>query len=114
MSDYVAPNIDTYGVMLPYTPVHHLLLEDQDLLIMTSANLSDEPLVAGNREALRDLGSIADYFLMHDRDIYVKIDDSVIALAGRTPILTRRARGYVPQPYISKDLLPPIFGAGER
>lgn len=112
LSDYVAPNIDTYGVMLPYTPVHHLLLEDQDLLIMTSANLSDEPLVAGNREALRDLGSIADYFLMHDRDIYVKIDDSVIALAGRTPILTRRARGYVPQPYISKDLLPPIFGAG--
>lgn len=50
LSDYVAPNIDTYGVMLPYTPVHHLLLEDQDLLIMTSANLSDEPLVAGNRK----------------------------------------------------------------
>jgi len=114
LSAYVAPNIDTYGVMLPYTPIQHLLLEDEDLdlLIMTSANLSDEPLVAGNREALQKLASITDYYLMHDRDIYVKIDDSVIAMAGNTPIFTRRARGYVPQPYISKDVLPPIFGAG--
>ena len=114
LSDYVAPNIDTYGVMLPYTPIQHLLLEDEDLdlLIMTSANLSDEPLVAGNREALKKLSFIADYYLMHDRDIYIKIDDSVIAMAGKIPIFTRRARGYVPQPYISNDVLPPIFGAG--
>ena len=112
LSKYVAPNIDTYGIMLPYTPIHHLLLQEQDLLIMTSANISDEPLVAENREALEKLGSIADYFLMHNRDIYVKIDDSVIAMAGMTPIFTRRARGYVPQPYTSKKALPPIFGAG--
>jgi hydrogenase maturation protein HypF len=95
----VAPGLDYLGLMLPYTPLHHLLLRQAGLpLVMTSGNLSEEPIARDNDEALRRLGGIADYFLVHDRDIYARYDDSVVTVAGGTTRLVRRARGYAPHP----------------
>ncbi len=95
----VAPNGHTLGVMLPYTPLHHLLLHDFDgPLVMTSGNLSEEPIAAGNGEALRRLGALADAFLLHDRDILARYDDSVWFVPESGPQPVRRARGYAPLP----------------
>ena len=87
------------GIMLPYTPIHFLLLHD-DLrtLVMTSANLSDRPIIYRNEEALEELRGIADGFLMHDRDIHVRCDDSVMWVFEKRPYFARRSRGYVPYP----------------
>lgn len=112
LSPKVAPGQNSLGIMLPYTPLHHLLLQRLSVLIMTSANLTDEPLVSGNREALRELAGFADFFLFHDRDINMKIDDSVVSFSGTTPIMIRRARGYVPQPFILSRKVPSILAAG--
>jgi hydrogenase maturation protein HypF len=100
----VAPDNDTLGVMLPYTPLHYLLFSDSPgtpseytALVMTSGNLSEEPIVVSNSEALRQLDSMADFFLLHNRDIYMRADDSVVrTFAGRERVL-RRSRGFVPQ-----------------
>ena len=74
------------GIMLPYTPLQHLLLEgDLPVLVMTSANQTDEPICIGNREALERLKGIADAFLVHNRDILVRCDDSVATVAGKAP-----------------------------
>lgn len=79
----VAPDLKFLGVMLPYTPLHHLILRQVDLpLVMTSGNISEEPIAGQNAEALDRLGDIADYFLLHDRDIYSTYDDSVTLVAG--------------------------------
>lgn len=95
----VAPGLDTLGLMLPYTPLHHLLLKDFDApLVMTSGNMSEEPIATGNREAARRLDGIADAFLFHDRDIYARYDDSVVRVLGGTPVPIRRARAYAPVP----------------
>jgi hydrogenase maturation protein HypF len=96
----VAPDSADYGLLLPYTPLHLLLLTEApfDALVMTSGNLSDEPLCTGNDEALERLSGIADAFLLHDRDILVGCDDSVVRVSPQGPILLRRARGYVPLP----------------
>jgi hydrogenase maturation protein HypF len=97
----VAPGIKYLGVMLPYTPLHHLLLKAASFpLIMTSGNLSEEPIAKDNDEALRRLGDIADYFLLHNRDIYAKYDDSVCLVEQGTPQVIRRARGYAPYPIV--------------
>jgi hydrogenase maturation protein HypF len=94
-----APGLDYLGVMLPYTPLHHLLLRQAGLpLVMTSGNLSEEPIARDNDEALRRLGGIADFFLVHDRDIYARYDDSVVTVAGGAARPVRRARGYAPHP----------------
>ena len=94
----VAPHSTTVGLFLPYTPLHHLLLAQAGgPLVMTSGNLSDEPIAFRNDDAVARLGSIADVFLMHDRDIETRCDDSVAAvIAGRGAVL-RRSRGYVPR-----------------
>ena len=85
--------------MLPYTPLHHLLLEkDFAALVMTSANQVDEPICIDNREALARLKGIADFFLFHNRDILVRCDDSVAAVTGKAPVLIRRSRGFAPKP----------------
>ena len=98
VSPAVAPKLEYMGVMLPYTPLHHLLLrETQRPLVMTSGNLSEEPIAKDNDEALRRLGGIADCFLLHDRDIYARYDDSVTMVEG-APQVIRRARGYAPYP----------------
>lgn len=95
----VAPGLDTIGVMLAYTPLHHLLLEGAGRpLVMTSGNRSDEPIATANEDALRRLAGIADVFLLHDREIVARYDDSVLRVAGATPVFLRRARGYAPLP----------------
>ena len=99
LSQALAPGNNTLGIMLPYTPLHHLLFGDSfSALVMTSGNLSEEPIVTGNREAATRLGSIADAFLFHNRDIHTRVDDSVVRVfAGQERIL-RRSRGYAPHP----------------
>jgi hydrogenase maturation protein HypF len=95
----VAPGLDTLGVMLPYTPLHHLLLDAfAGPLVMTSANLSEEPIAIGNDEAVERLGEIADEFLLHNRDIYARYDDSVVRKLGDVVVPIRRARGFAPAP----------------
>ena len=99
VSREIAPNLQSLGVMLPYTPLHHILLRDTDLpLVMTSGNLSEEPIARDNDEALRRLSGIADYFLIHNRDIYSRYDDSVAIVERGTSQLIRRARSYAPYP----------------
>lgn len=109
----VAQELRTIGVMLPYTPLHILLLAAcQKPLVMTSGNISEEPLVSANEEALAKLGEIADCFLWHDREIVNKIDDSVTrVVAGREAVI-RRARGYAPEPFLLPEQLPEILGCG--
>jgi len=97
----VAEGVSTFGFMLCYAPLHHLLFaEGLDVLVMTSANISDEPLICRDEVALRRLGDVADVFLMHDREIYRQVDDSIVHFVGDTPVPLRRARGYVPTPII--------------
>ena len=99
LANAIAPGLDTVGVLLAATPLHHLLLDQIGRpLVMTSGNLSEEPIATANEEALQRLGSIADGFLLHDREIVARYDDSVVRLAGGRPILLRRARGYAPLP----------------
>ncbi|MDH7578248.1 MAG: carbamoyltransferase HypF [Bacillota bacterium] len=109
----IAPGINTLGVMLPYTPLHHLLFDDDlEILIMTSANLSDDPLIIDNDEALVKLKGIADYYLMHNRRIYNRCDDSLTAVVDGNVQIYRRARGYVPLPVDLPGEVPPIFACG--
>lgn len=86
------------GIMLPYTPLHHLLMERFDALVMTSANLSDEPVIIDNEAALTRLRGIADGFLLHDRDIVTRCDDSLYRVFRGREYPIRRSRGYAPQP----------------
>ncbi|MBI2906210.1 MAG: carbamoyltransferase HypF [Chloroflexi bacterium] len=110
VTERVSPGLGTLGVMAPYTPLHHLLLQEAGVpLVMTSGNLSEEPIARDNDEALRRLGGIADYFLMHNREIYARYDDSVFVVEGGLPRPIRRARGYAPYPvrlpYQSRQVL---------
>lgn len=99
ISREVAPNNNYLGVMLPYTPLHHLLLREASIpLVMTSGNLSEEPICQENEEALKRLKGIADYFLLNNRDIYSRYDDSVLFFTDNEPQIVRRARGYAPSP----------------
>ncbi len=97
LSPLVAPNNRSFGVMLPYTPLHHLLLEKFSALVMTSANISDEPIVYCNDEAPRRLCGIADAYLVHDRRIHTRTDDSIARVLADRPMMLRRSRGYVPR-----------------
>lgn len=130
LSPLLAPDTDSLGLMLPYTPLHAVLFDalarETDLppaLVMTSANPRGEPLCLGNREALARLRSEADAFLLHDRDILVRVDDSVSALfpgaqAGEAaPFFHRRARGYVPRPVLldfADAQAPTVCGTGAQ
>jgi hydrogenase maturation protein HypF len=80
ISHAVAPKSRYFGLMLPYTPLHHLLMAELDLLVMTSANITAEPLCSDNHEAMRRLHGIADAYLTHDRDIVLRCDDSIVRL----------------------------------
>ena len=95
----VAPRQKTLGVMLAYTPLHHLLLHDAGIpLVMTSGNRCDEPIAFRDGEAFEQLGQIADYFLLHDRPIHMRCDDSVVRTWHGQPYPIRRSRGYAPAP----------------
>jgi hydrogenase maturation protein HypF len=99
VSHAVAPFQDTLGVMLPYSPLHHLLLNGPiKTLVMTSGNISDEPICYKNEEAFHRLSKIADYFLLHNREIHIRCDDSVIRVFEEKPYILRRSKGYVPFP----------------
>ena len=99
LSPLVAPANGYLGMMLPATPLHHLLLQDYSTpLVMTSGNLSDEPIAFRDEDAFRRLGEVADYFLTHDREIHTFSDDSVIRVFQGSPLFIRRSRGYVPRP----------------
>jgi len=99
LSREVAAGLDRQGLFLPYTPLHHLLLEEAGLpLVMTSGNVSSEPIAIDNEEAMMRLSDIADYFLLHDRDILVRYDDSVTRVFQGAEYPVRRARGYAPYP----------------
>jgi hydrogenase maturation protein HypF len=99
LSQAVSPGLDTVGILLAGTPLHHLLLDRvRRPLIMTSGNLSEEPIATGNDEALARLAGVADGFLLHDREIVARYDDSVVRVAGTASLLLRRARGYAPLP----------------
>ena len=110
----VAQGVDTFGFMLCYAPLHRLLFaEGIDVLVMTSGNISDEPLICDNDEALSRLGAVADVFLMHDRQIYRRVDDSIVHFIAGRAVLLRRARGYVPAPIpIEHRCCEDIFAAG--
>ena len=113
VSREVAPNLRFLGIMLPYTPLHHILLRDTGLpLVMTSGNLSEEPIARDNDEALRRLSGIADYFLIHNRDIYSRYDDSVAIVERGTSQLIRRARSYAPYPIRLSFKTRQVLGCG--
>lgn len=99
LSPDVAPGLTTVGVMLAYTPLHHLLLEEAGRpLVMTSGNVTDEPIATDNDEARTRLANIADAFLLHDREIVARYDDSLVRVTRQGPVFLRRARGYAPLP----------------
>ena len=120
IAEEVAPNQKTLGVMLPYTPLHYLLFNEGDYatLVMTSGNLSEEPIAYTNADARERLGDLADAFLMHNRDIHVRCDDSVVRVretvskeSGRIyPV--RRSRGYAPYPVLLPETTPPLLATG--
>ncbi len=114
IADDVAPKNKYLGFMLPYSPIHFLLFsEDINVLIMTSANYSDEPIAIKNDEALERLGNIADYFLFHDREIIQRCDDSICRIVMDNTFVIRRSRGFVPEPvFIDKSLPEVILGCG--
>jgi len=112
--DSVAPCNRYLGIFLPYTPLHYLLLAEGGFkaLVMTSGNLSEEPIAIDNREAVQRLGGLADYFLVHNRDILLRCDDSVVRVAGGIPRQLRRSRGFVPVPVFLKDDQPSVLAVG--
>jgi hydrogenase maturation protein HypF len=111
----VAPGLSFLGLMLPYTPLHHLLLRLLDApLVMTSGNLSEEPIAAENDEAVTRLKGIADNYLVHNRPINSRYDDSVAMVLGDTVHLLRRARGYAPFPVRLPCNVPPVLAVGPQ
>lgn len=109
----VAPGNRRIGAMLPYSPLHHLLLEQfRGVLVMTSANPHDEPIVRSNDEALTRLSGIADAFVFHDREIKARVDDSVVVYASGKMRMLRRSRGYVPVPLALPHSSIPVLGVG--
>jgi hydrogenase maturation protein HypF len=114
LADAVAPGQRQLGLMLPYTPLHHLLLTGVDVpLVMTSGNLSEEPITYRDDDALRSLGTIAQYFLVHDREIHMRCDDSVARTIHKQELLIRRSRGYAPQPIaVAVPFVQPVLACG--
>jgi len=114
IAESVAPLIRDLGVFLPYTPLHHVLLADGGFLalVMTSGNLSEEPIAIDNQEALTRLAGLADLFLVHNRDILLRCDDSVVCQSGGHVRQWRRSRGYVPVPVFLREELPPVLAVG--
>ncbi|MFP4110791.1 MAG: carbamoyltransferase HypF [Desulfonatronovibrio sp.] len=121
LSPLLSPDTDSLGVMLAYTPLHLALFYHfkkilppgrPAVLVMTSGNFSQEPISLGNREALQRLSPIADYFLLHNRDILIRCDDSVLFAADQENVFMRRARGYTPVPVFLPGTGPSVLGTG--
>ncbi|MFC1858988.1 carbamoyltransferase HypF, partial [Thermodesulfobacteriota bacterium] len=113
ISEAVSPRNRYFGTMLPYTPLHYLLLKyDFTALVMTSGNISEEPIAIDNEDAFERLANIADYFLVHDRDIYLRSDDSIVRRTAGSTRFIRRSRGYIPRPVFLKHHIPHILSCG--
>lgn len=113
LTSAIAPNNPHLGVMLPYSPLHHLLLRELGFpVVATSGNLSDEPICIDEHEALARLGAIADAFLVHDRPIVRHVDDSVARVMLGRELILRRSRGYAPLPIHLHETLPNILAVG--
>ena len=112
----IAPDSPLVGLLLPYAPLHHLLLDAAARpLVMTSGNLSDEPIAFEDEDAIRRLGAIADLFLVHDRPIASRCDDSVARTIAGRPLVMRRSRGYVPRPVIvRRRFTRPVLAVGAQ
>jgi hydrogenase maturation protein HypF len=109
----VAPGNPYLGVMLPYTPLHHLLMAELGFpVVATSGNLANEPICTDEYEALQRLGSIADLFLVHNRPIARPVDDSIVRVVMGRALILRRARGYAPLPVEYQASLPPLLAVG--
>jgi hydrogenase maturation protein HypF len=113
VADAVAPRNPYMGIMLPCTPLHHLLMREMEFpVVATSGNVSDEPICTDEAEALHRLGGIADLFLVHNRPIARHVDDSIVRVMLGRELVIRRARGYAPLPIFVKDPLPPLLAVG--
>ncbi len=119
IAEAVAPANKRFGLMLPYTPLHYLLFyylnkisAKLNALVMTSANLSEEPIVIDNSDARKRLSAIADGFLLHNRDILIRADDSVVFFNGGHASFMRRSRGFVPKPIFLKKSSPDLLAVG--
>jgi len=114
IADQVAPFNRYLGVFLPYTPLHYLLLREGNFkaLVMTSGNLSEEPIAIDNAEAVTRLRSLADHFLVHNRDILLRCDDSVVRVSNGNVRQLRRSRGFVPVPVFLEDEQPSVLAVG--
>ncbi len=110
----VSNGFNTTGVMLPYMPIHYLLFERLNIpaIVLTSGNLSDEPVIIDNHEAIEHLASVADAFLIYNREIYNRTDDSVMMFTGHQGRLIRRSRGFAPSPVNLAIEVDGIFAAG--
>ncbi len=114
VAESVAPSQKTLGLMLPYTPLHHILLKQSEtVLVMTSGNYSENPIEYKDEEAIHSLNGIADYFLIHDREIHMRADDSVSRIILGKELILRRARGYTPHPVgVIAPFVKPILACG--
>ncbi len=112
LSPLLAPRNNYFAVMLPSTPLHYLLLEQQPTLVMTSGNISDEPIAFEEDDARQRLASITDYFLTHNRPIYIRCDDSIARVMADKPLLLRRSRGFVPRALKLPGQQPNILALG--
>ncbi len=113
LADSVSPRNAYFGILLPYTPLHHLLFENgPECLVMTSGNISEEPITVKNDDALERLGGIADFFLFHDRDIHIRNDDSITRVMGGLPRPIRRSRGCAPEPVPLAQTGPSVLAVG--
>ncbi|HEX9163399.1 MAG TPA: carbamoyltransferase HypF [Thermoanaerobaculia bacterium] len=114
IADEVSGATPLLGVFLPYTPLHHILLRETGFpLVMTSGNVAEEPMVSDNSEAVEQLREIADIFLVHDRVIHTRVDDSVARVIAGAPVVMRRGRGYVPRGIeVAKPFAVPVLACG--
>lgn len=113
VAEEVYPSNNYHGVMLPYTPLHHILMKQLNIpIVATSGNISDEPICINDEEAFEKLRGIADYFIIHNRKIVRQVDDSVARVIKDKSFMIRRARGYAPYPVIFDEVIPPAIAVG--
>jgi hydrogenase maturation protein HypF len=111
---YIAPGIDTIGFMLPYTPIHHLIFRHFTILVMTSGNVAEDALEKDDTQAFSNLSTFTDYFLTYNREIFNRVDDSIVKFVDNQAIIFRKARGFIPIPIKIANVssYPQLFAAG--
>jgi len=114
ISSHISLDNDYLGIMLPYTPLHEVIFKKccLNVLVMTSANMSEEPICYHNDECINRMSKVVDYFLAHNRDIYTRCDDSVLRLSGGKLSFIRRSRGFIPRPILLAEKGPSILAVG--